>query len=89
MNDFTTLAHPHLFSVLVLSSICMACHFLLDAQMSQRSSRGVNSGTVVSFLPQVGCSSCKDIQSPEFFYVHVITVLLIENIKHCLTWLFL
>lgn len=42
------------------------------------SRRGANSGTIVGFLPQVGCSSCKGTHSAELFYVHVITNLLIE-----------
>lgn len=50
--------------------------------MSQwKHSRGANSCTVVSFPLQVGVSSCKGIRSPELFYMHVVTLLLIENIK--------
>lgn len=57
----------------------------MDAEMSQwKNRRGANSCVVVSFPPQVGASLCKDIHSPELFYMPVVALLLTENIKYYL-----
>lgn len=92
VNDFTTSAHPRLSSVLVLSAITgeqrewksTYAIFLWMHRCFNRRAEEVQTLGPLSVFYQVGCSSCKDINSPELFYMHVITVLLIENIKRYL-----